>query len=257
MRLTFLGTGTSMGVPVIGCRCAICRSDNPRNKRLRTSALLEIAGLSILIDAGPDLRMQALHAGIARVDAVLLTHGHADHIAGLDDLRPLNFAQGTAIPLYGIRETLGFVRERFGYAFTSNGSEGSSRPALDLIEITNSIPFEIGPVRILPLAVQHGTWIISGYRIGRLGYVTDASALSEATLEHLTGLDLLVLNALRYTPHPTHYSLDQARSIVNLVQPQRALFVHMAHDLEHNETNSQLPAHVQLAYDGQSIEVAE
>src|SRR5215216_5596447 len=142
MRLTILGTGTSMGVPVIGCRCAVCSSSDPHNKRLRTSALLEIDGLNLLFDAGPDLRQQALAAGLARIDAVLLTHAHADHVAGLDDLRPLNFAQRSAIPLYGTARTLAFIRERFGYAFT-NSSEGSTRPALELVEIDGQTAFQV------------------------------------------------------------------------------------------------------------------
>lgn len=256
MRLTFLGTGTSMGIPVIGCHCAVCSSSDPRNKRLRTSALLEAAGLTILIDAGPDLRQQALLAGLTRVDAVLLTHSHTDHIAGLDDLRPLNFVQKGSIALYGTAATLLSIRERFGYAF-QNASEGSTRPLLDLIEITNHTSFTIGPLTIMPLDVQHGTWTITGFRIGKLGYITDASALPAASREQLRGLDLLVLNALRITPHPTHFSLAEALATVEELQPQRALFVHMTHDLDHATISATLPQHAQLAWDGQVVEIEE
>jgi phosphoribosyl 1,2-cyclic phosphate phosphodiesterase len=245
-----------MGVPVIGCQCAVCTSDDPRNKRLRTSALLEVAGLKLLFDAGPDLRQQALAAGLTRLDAVLLTHAHADHVSGLDDLRPLNFAQRSAMPLYGAASTLGFVRERFSYAFV-NGSEGSTRPALDLIEIESRSPFHISTVKVLPFDVKHGTWTITGFRIGGLGYVTDASFIPPASREYLRGLDVLVLNALRQTAHPTHFSVDEARLLIDELRPRRALLVHMTHDLDHEATNVTLPDQIRLAYDGQTIEVAE
>ncbi|MFL5806255.1 MAG: MBL fold metallo-hydrolase [Roseiflexaceae bacterium] len=256
MRLTFLGTGTSMGVPVIGCRCPICTSPNPHNKRLRTSALLEVAGLNLLFDAGPDLRQQALAAGLTRLDAVLLTHSHADHVTGLDDLRPLNFAQRAAIPLYGTPPTLRFVRKHFDYAFAET-SDGSTRPSLELVEINDSVAFQIGPVMIMPFDVQHGTWTITGFRIGALGYVTDASAIPPPSLAHLHGLDLLVLNALRQKPHPTHFSLDQALEMIGELRPRRALLVHMTHDMEHDTINATLPEHVRLAYDGQIVEIAD
>jgi phosphoribosyl 1,2-cyclic phosphate phosphodiesterase len=256
MRLTFLGTGTSMGVPVIGCGCAVCASADARNKRLRTSALLQAGDFNLLFDAGPDLRQQALAVGLRRLDAVLLTHEHADHIAGLDDLRPLNFAQRAPMPLYGTARTLACVRDRFGYAFV-NTSEGSTRPSLELVEIDGITPFAIGPLQIVPLEVQHGTWTITGFRIGRLGYVTDASAIPPASREHLRGLDLLVLNALRPTPHPTHFSLTEAVTMIEELQPERALFVHMTHDLDHDTTNAALPEHIQLAYDGQVIDISE
>ncbi len=256
MRLTFLGTGTSMGVPIIGCNCPVCSSPDPRNKRLRTSALLQIADLNLLFDAGPDLRQQALTIGLKRLDAVLLTHAHADHVAGLDDLRPLNFAQKAAIPIYGTPPTLGFVRERFDYAF-ADASDGSTRPSLELTEVADSVPFQIGPVPIMPFDIQHGTWTITGFRIGSLGYVTDASAIPPSSLAHLHGLDLLVLNALRLTPHPTHFSLDQALAMIDKIGPRRALLVHMTHDMEHHAINAMLPEHVRLAYDGQIVEIAD
>ena len=245
-----------MGVPVIGCRCIVCCSPDPRNRRLRTSALLEIAGRTLLIDAGPDLRQQALSVGLTRLDAVLLTHAHADHIAGLDDLRPLNFVQQAAIPIYGDPGTLAMIRERFDYAFV-NGSAGSTRPALDLVPISSGVPFQIGPVRVLPFDVQHGTWTITGFRIGRLGYVTDASSIPPASRGYLHELDVLVLNALRLTPHPTHFTVAEAQSLIEELRPQRTLLVHMTHDLDHTTTNATLPEHTQLAYDGQTIEIPE
>src|SRR5262245_27346469 len=201
MQLTFLGTGTSMGVPMIGCTCAICTSSDPRNRRLRTSALLRASGQTLLIDAGPDFRIQALAAGIQRLDALLLTHSHFDHIGGIDDLRPLNFLHKMATPVYGSERTLNDVRERYSYAFTE-ASDGSTRPALELQPVSKA--FKVGPVTIVPFDVFHGTWQITGYRIGKLGYVTDASSIPSASLELLQDLDVMVLNALRFKPHPTH-----------------------------------------------------
>lgn len=245
-----------MGVPVIGCQCAVCHSPDPHNRRLRTSALLEIAGLNVLFDAGPDLRQQALAVGLRRLDAVLLTHAHADHVSGLDDLRPLNFAQRSSIPLYGSATTLDMIRGRFDYAFV-NGSQGSTRPALDLIEIQSRSAFCINHVQVIPFNVQHGTWTITGFRIGRLGYVTDASFIPAESLELLHGLDVLVLNALRLTSHPTHFSVDEACVLVEQLQPKRALLVHMTHDLSHDETNATLPEHIRLAYDGQVVDIED
>ena len=245
-----------MGVPVIGCRCAVCQSPDPYNKRLRTSALLEAGDRSILFDAGPDLRQQALAVGLRRVDGVLLTHAHADHIFGLDDLRPLNFAQRAAIPLYGTAPTLAMVRERFGYAFADT-SQGSTRPALELVPIEGGTPFELAGLPIMPFDVQHGSWTITGFRVGGLGYVTDASRLPDASLAELRGLDLLVLNALRPAAHPTHFSIEQACAAVAELQPRRALLVHMTHDIEHAAVDAALPAPVRLAYDGQVVEIAD
>lgn len=243
-----------MGVPVIGCRCAVCTSPDQHNKRLRTSALLEVAGLSLLFDAGPDLRQQALAVGLSRLDGVLLTHAHADHISGLDDLRPLNFAQRAAIPLYGSATTLRMVRERFAYAF-SETSHGSSRPALELVEIQSGAPFQIKHLQVLPFDIQHGTWTITGFRIGGLGYVTDASHIPRESLDHLRDLDLLVLNALRQAAHPTHFTVEQACAQIGRLAPRRALLVHMTHDLDHATVNADLPEHIRLAYDGQVLEI--
>jgi phosphoribosyl 1,2-cyclic phosphate phosphodiesterase len=245
-----------MGVPVIGCDCAVCSSPDPHDKRLRTSALLEVAGLNLLFDAGPDLRQQALKVGLRRVDAVLLTHAHADHIAGLDDLRPLNFAQRAAIPLYGSTPTLQLVRKHFDYAFAEK-SDGSTRPALELAQVDNAAAFQIGPVGVMPFEVLHGTWSITGFRVGGLGYVTDASAIPPSSLAQLRGLDLLVLNALRLKPHPTHFSLGEALEQIDKLKPRRALLVHMTHDIAHAATNATLPDHVRLAYDGQVVDIAD
>lgn len=256
MRLTFLGTGTSMGVPVIGCNCAVCTSSDLRNRRMRTSALITTATQNLLIDAGPDFRAQALLTGIDTIDAVLLTHSHFDHVAGLDDLRPLTMKRpGVSMPIYGSPKTLADVRERFAYAFNDHSSAGSTRPAMQLCPIESS--FNIDALTIHPVEVMHGTWTITGYRIGRLGYITDASFIPAGAWSLLRDLDVLVLNALRYEPHPTHFSVDQALDVVAALRPRRTLLVHMNHSLDHATVNASLPTNVELAYDGQVVEVDE
>lgn len=252
MYLRFLGTGTSMGVPVIGCRCAVCTSPDPRNRRTRTSALVRTANQHILIDAGPDFRTQALAAGLQHVDAVLLTHAHFDHVAGLDDLRPLTM-YGDPMPIYGSAETISAVHERFAYAFDANPSQGSTRPGLDTRVV--AAPFAIGATTITPVEVLHGTWAITGYRIGGLGYVTDASTLPPDAWAQLANLDVLVLNALRQTPHPTHLSIPEALDVIARLRPRRAYLVHMNHSIEHAATQATLPPNVFLAYDGLEVEV--
>lgn len=251
MLLRFLGTGTSMGVPVIGCGCAVCTSPDPRNRRTRTSALLKTDGKTILIDAGPDFRTQALAAGLTALDGVLLTHSHFDHVAGLDDLRPLCHRMG-CVPVYGSERTLADVRERFAYAFVET-SAGSTRPSLDLRPI--DAPFTLGGTTITPLPIIHGTWPITGYRVGNLGYITDASHIPPDTWAQLGDLDVLVLNALRQEPHPTHYSIDQALAVIAELRPRRAYLVHMTHNVEHVTTSAVLPSGVALAYDGLEVTV--
>ncbi len=251
MQLLFLGTGTSMGSPVIGCRCPVCTSSDPRNRRTRTSALLRVHGQVLLFDAGPDFRTQALAAGIERLDGVLLTHSHYDHVSGLDDLRPL-IERGEFMPIYGDPQTLTHVRERFSYAFVPS-SQGSTRPELHLVPIDG--PLCIGPTEIIPLEIYHGTWTITCYRIGGLGYVTDASAIPAASLEKLRDLDVLVLNALRYQPYPTHFSLAEALEVIAELRPRRAFLVHMNHHIDHAIVSAHLPSGVALAYDGLCIDI--
>ncbi len=250
MHLHFLGTGTSMGVPVIGCDCPICTSSDPRHHRLRTSALVRSHGLHILIDVGPDFRLQALRANLRRIDAVLLTHAHFDHIAGIDDLRPFCMRQG-ALPIYGSAQTLADVRQRFAYAFDDT-SRGSSRPSITLHTIEG--PFQIGPLTVLPLAIPHGTWTITAYRIGPLGYVTDASALPLAAIEALRGVQVLVLNALRAEPHPTHLSIAEAGEVARMIGAPRTFLVHMTHTVDYRADYG-LPPGVTFAYDGLEIEI--
>jgi phosphoribosyl 1,2-cyclic phosphate phosphodiesterase len=248
MQLTFLGTGTSAGIPVIGCRCPVCTSSDPLNRRRRTSAVLHVGHLALLFDAGPDFRAQALDHTITHLDAVLLTHSHYDHVSGLDDLRPLN-TTGQPMPIYGDQKALNDIRERFSYAF-ANVDDGSTRPALELRPVQHGEPFSFRRLSLLPLKVMHGTWVITGYRIGPLAYITDASMLPDATHAALRDLDVLVLNGLRPQPHPTHFNIEQALEVVAELQPRRTYFVHMSHHVDHHVIQAQLPPGVFLAYDG-------
>jgi len=252
MRLTILGCGASMGVPAIGCQCAICTSDDPRNRRTRTAALLSAGGVEILIDAGPDLRQQALRAGISRLDAVLLTHAHQDHVGGIDDLRPINMAMGTSLPMYGTPPTLQRVRHQFDYAFTPEPTP-STRPQLQLEAMPDG-PFAIAGVPITPLPIMHGEWAIVGFRFGSVAYVTDVSHIPEGTFDLLAGVDDLVLGALRYKPHPIHFTIDQALEAIALIGPRRAWLTHMTHDVDYATLCAQLPDHVRPAHDGLVIE---
>lgn len=242
-----------MGVPVIGCECAVCTSPDPHNRRLRTSALVEHAGTTLLIDAGPDMRAQVLRHNVKRLDAVLLTHAHTDHIGGIDDLRPFTMRSGQALPLYGDAATISRVRHMYDYAFDPAPSL-STRPQLQTHILDG--PFTVGTIRVTPFDVLHGTHAIVGYRFGALAYITDASSLPPDTMRELRGLDTLIINALRWTPHPLHLTVAEALAIVDELQPRQAYFVHITHDLDHAAVNAELPPYAQLAYDGQVIEVA-
>lgn len=250
--ITVLGSGTSVGVPTLGCRCAVCRSEDPRDKRLRPSVLVQYNGKNVLVDTTPDFRYQALRAGLDRLDAVLYTHAHADHILGLDDLRPLNAFQGGPIPIYGAPETLDVIRRCFSYAFDGKIKESSS-PELSVYELDGR-PFDLFGLEILPVPVRHGSQTIYGYRFGRYAaYVTDQSDIPPKSIEMLRGLDVLFLDALRHRPHPTHSTLERALQFVEQIQPRRAFFTHICHDLPHAATESGLPSHVRLAYDTMTL----
>jgi phosphoribosyl 1,2-cyclic phosphate phosphodiesterase len=254
LELLFLGTGTSHGVPMIGCGCPVCTSADPRNRRTRTSAAVSDGERTILIDTSPEFRLQAIWTGLPRVDAVLFTHSHADHIFGLDDIRRFNYLQNAEIPCYGSKETLATIRRAFRYVFVAT-QEGGGKPNVSLNPVSG--PFEAAGTVIRPLPILHGDLAISGYRIGRLAYITDCSAIPEPTFELLRDLDVLVLPALRPTPHPTHFSLGQAVEAAQRIGARETYFVHMSHRLEHEETNRSLPVGMQLAYDGQRVEVRE
>ena len=249
-----MGTGTSVGVPAIGCDCAVCRSSDPCNRRTRTSAMVELPEGRILIDASIDLRQQALREGIASLDAVLLTHGHADHVFGLDDVRMFNFRQERSMPIYGNRGTLTDVARTFWYVFDESPT-ASSRPQLTLTEVSG--PFTLGGARIQPIPVLHGTVPILGYRIGAFAYITDGSRLPGEGLDLLGDLDVLVINALRRKPHPTHFNLEGALETIRSVAPGRAYLTHISHDFDHAALARELPTGVQPAHDGLSLDVED
>jgi phosphoribosyl 1,2-cyclic phosphate phosphodiesterase len=256
IRVTVLGSGTSMGVPTLGCHCAVCESEDAHDKRLRPSLLLSRGGQNVVIDTTPDFRTQALRAGIDRLDAVVLTHGHADHILGFDDLRPYNFKQRSAMAVYGTAETFQIVRRAFAYVFDSKPTL-SSVPSVVLHEVKG--PFELLGVPFIPVPLVHGEMEVLGYRFGRAAYLTDFSRLPESSAALLEGLDDLVLDALRDVPHPMHMTVEQALGLIDRLKPKRAWFTHIAHDLAHAATNERLRKagylQVQLAYDGLTFEV--
>ncbi len=254
MKVTFLGSGTSHGVPVIGCRCAVCTSDDPRDRRFRPSVLVEQDdGQHVLVDTATDLRSQALAFGVERVDAVVFTHSHADHIFGLDELRRFNNLRGGPLPVHADAPTLADLRRIFGYAFDSPPELGGGVPRLVPHEIAG--PFRIADTTWQPVPILHGKRPILGFRIGGFAYLTDCSHLPEASRALLEGLDLLVLGALRDRPHPTHFSLAEAVETARMLRPAQALFTHISHELPHAATCARLPASMALAYDGLTVEL--
>jgi phosphoribosyl 1,2-cyclic phosphate phosphodiesterase len=252
-RVTFLGTGTSHGVPMIGCSCETCTSTDPRDTRWRPSIAIALrSGKTLLVDTSPDLRSQALRFGPARVDAILFTHPHADHLLGLDDIRRYNAIQRAAIPCYGNAHTVEEIRRIFAYAFQPL-QHGGGIPQLALFHLAGACC--LGGETVTPVPIMHGRLPIYGYRVGSFAYLTDCSAIPESSFLLLEGVRVLTIDALRHRPHPTHFTVEQALATIERVRPDRALLTHVCHDLRHEPTSARLPAGVELAYDGLVVEI--
>lgn len=262
LTVTFLGTGTSTGVPMIGCDCPVCLSSDPRNKRFRVSILVTTPaadgqpGANLLVDTTPEMRLQMIRAGVRQVDSVLVTHTHADHILGMDDIRQFNFLHGRVMPIYGSADTLDHLRRIFDYAFKETQA-GGGKPQLELRELERFVPTTMaGGVTATPLPVLHGRLPIFGFKFGeRFAYVTDVSEIPPDTRQYLKGLDTLVIGAVRYEPHPTHFGLYQALGVIEELAPKRAYLTHLSHHFDYETTNAELPPHVRLAYDGLTLTI--
>ncbi|MCC6418088.1 MAG: MBL fold metallo-hydrolase [Gemmataceae bacterium] len=248
---TFLGTGTSVGVPMVGCDCAVCTSTDPHNHRHRCAVLIATPDGNILIDTPPELRLQLIREKIKVIHAVLYTHFHADHVFGLDDLRPIPRYLGGPVPLYCTQEVEGKLRQSFAYAFSAAAEQlpVGYLPKLVFQRITEA-PFLVLGQRVTPIPLVHAHWDVFGFRIGDVAYCTDVNKIPRASWPLLEGLDVLVLDALRFKPHPGHFSLSEALDVVEKFRPRRAYFTHMSHEIDHATVNRQLPPGVQLAYDG-------
>lgn len=259
MKLTFFGTGTSQGVPVIGCRCKVCSSSDERDKRLRTSAMVETGNARLIIDAGPDFRQQMLREGVSHIDAILLTHEHTDHIAGLDDVRALNFVDYPVIHrvnIYATPHTADVVRKNFDYAFATDKYRGV--PEIELHEIDVTRPFEVAGLQIVPVSGRHSRFDVTGYRIGGLAYLTDFKHIEPGQIDKIRGVDVLVVNALRFAPHDSHFNVAEALELVREVAPREAYLTHMSHEVGlHAEIGALLPEGVRFAYDGLKVTIKD
>lgn len=247
-EVTILGSGTSMGVPMVGCDCRVCRSTDAHDRRLRTSALIDCGGLRILIDTSSDYRQQMLRAGVSGLDAVLYTHHHVDHILGLDDLRSFNLLHRCAIPIYGLPETLENIQRIFSYAFHPENAD-YALPRLELNPLDDS-PFSIRGVEITPIPLKHGKMTVLGFRIGDFAYCTDVNFIPDESFTLLRNLKVLILDALRFKPHPTHFSVEEAIAAARKIGARETYFTHISHQIHHEETEAQLPEGIHLAYDG-------
>ena len=253
-RVIVLGSGTSHGVPMIGCTCAVCRSDDPRDRRSRPSIFIDVdGGPSILVDTSTDLRQQALTHGLTRVDAILYTHSHADHIMGLDDVRRFNVMQDGAIPAYADERTTNDLRRAFSYVFDPPSEKGGGVPQISLTTVNGR--FAVGGIEVQTVPIFHGPRPILGFRLGSFAYLTDCNKIADAAWPLLENLDVLVLDALRHRPHPTHFTVAEALQVVERVKPRHTYLTHICHDLPHAATNASLPGGVELAYDGLELTI--
>jgi phosphoribosyl 1,2-cyclic phosphate phosphodiesterase len=253
LKVTFLGTGTSQGVPVIGCTCEVCRSLDFRDKRLRTSILIETGDHVFVVDTGPDFRQQMLREQVKRLDAVIFTHAHRDHTAGLDDVRAFNFMQQMDMPVYGTRQVLDQLKVEYAYAFVQEYYPGIPRLSLNMID---GEPFSVNGVPFVPLPVMHLHLPVLGFRIGNFSYITDANYIPPETIEKLKGTEMLVLNALQREQHISHFNLNEALEVVETVRAQHTYFTHISHKLGlHADVEKELPDHVSLAFDGLQLNI--
>lgn len=254
MIVTFLGTGTSTGVPVVGCHCKVCTSDHPKNKRLRQSVKIEENGKTFLIDTSPDLRLQLLRDPILHLDFILFTHSHADHMMGLDDIRPFNFRQREGIEAYANANTAKAIRRAFSYIWDDRSQIGGGKPQLDLREIDG--PFSAGGIEIVPLPVAHGDWTIFGFRIGKFAYITDTNGIPEESFRLLEGVEVLALDGLRPSPrHPTHFTIGEAIEAAERIGARQTWLIHLTHDIDHDSFEATLPEGIHLAYDRLQLEI--
>lgn len=250
LDITILGSGTSTGIPVVGCDCPVCRSEDPRNQRTRCSALLSCAGRNVLIDTSTDLRQQALREDIRSIDAVLYTHNHADHVHGIDDLRGFNLRNHKAIPIYGEAQTLQRIRRLFSYIF-DDGTPRGFTPQLEPCAVRG--PFELFGLSFVPVPLLHGELEVFGYRCGPFAYLTDCSSIPDSSLPLLRDLQLLVIDGLRFKPHPTHFNIAQATAMAQRLGAERTLLTHLNHDVDHRRHARDLPSGIEFAYDGQRV----
>lgn len=250
-EVVFLGTGTSVGIPALGCDCEVCTSDDPRNNRTRCSIVFRLPTGNLLVDTPPDLRTQLLREKIPLIHAVLFTHEHADHLYGLDDVRLFPFRLGHGVPLYCESHIEERIRKVYDYAFSNRAAtHPGATPQLDFVTITKS-PFEVLGVKVIPIPLKHGPYFnVLGFRIGNFAYCTDTNEVPPSSIELLRGVDTLVIDALRYLPHPTHFSVNEAIEVIRKVQPRQAFLTHICHDLDHPIAEAELPKGVHLAYDG-------
>jgi phosphoribosyl 1,2-cyclic phosphate phosphodiesterase len=253
MRITFLGTGTSQGVPIIACGCEVCMSKNEKDKRLRTSILIESETTKIVIDSGPDFRQQLLRIGIKKLDAVVFTHEHKDHIAGLDEVRAFNFINNMRMPVYATERVQQALKREFAYIFAEEKYPGI--PEIDLHTITNAL-FSVNDITLIPIDVLHYKMPVKAFRINDFSYITDANFISEEEKQKIKGSKIIVVNALRKEEHISHYTFNQAIDLINELKPEKAYFTHISHQLGlHNEVSKELPSFIELAYDGLVIEI--
>ena len=251
IKVTFLGTGTSIGVPVITCDCPVCLSPDQHDKRMRTSAMLEVNGMTFVIDCGPDFRIQMLRENVTNLDAVIFTHEHRDHIAGLDDVRAFNYVLNKRIDIYGTQRVMDAIRTEFPYIFSETRYFGA--PQLTIHDITDK-PFEINGIEFIPIQVMHDKLPVTGFRVGDFTYITDASFISDVEMEKITGSRVIVLNALRNSKHVSHFSVSEAVGILTKLEPEAAFLTHLSHFVGlHEEVNRKLPPNIRLAYDGLTV----